>query len=395
MKRIIAATLATLALQAGAQQAIWDQNPTTSPEVNPDGSVTFRLLAPNATTVEVNGDFMPVVITDTPQGPRSTRPAASLTNDGNGLWSYTSAPLDPELYNYWFLVDGLQITDPSNAFKVRDTNITFDYFIVDGAQSELYQVHDVPHGTLSQIWYPSATAGTPRRMTVYTPAGYEAGTDRYPVLYLLHGMGGDETSWSQQGRAAMILDNLIASGQAEPVIVVMPNGNISMQAAPGETSAGLVQPTTKLPHTMDGLFEEAFPEIVSFTDSVFRTVPAKQARAVAGLSMGGFNAMGISRQYPGDFDYVGLFSAAIDRENGQSSPVFQDKDAKLASQFAAAPALYYIAIGNEDFLYDENKAYRAKLDTAGYKYVYVETDGGHIWRNWRKYLADFARRLFK
>ena len=146
---------------------------------------------------------------------------------------------------------------------------------------------------------------------------------------------------------------------------------------------------------MDGLFEEAFPEIVSFTDSVFRTVPAKQARAVAGLSMGGFNAMGISRQYPGDFDYVGLFSAAIDRENGQSSPVFQDKDAKLASQFAAAPALYYIAIGNEDFLYDENKAYRAKLDTAGYKYVYVETDGGHIWRNWRKYLADFARRLFK
>ena len=187
------------------------------------------------------------------------------------------------------------------------------------------------------------------------------------------------------------------AGKATPMIVVMTNGNISMEAAPGEGSEGLTVPSMGLPKTMEGSFEAAFPEIVTFIDKTFRTQANKKGRAIAGLSMGGFHSCNISREYPTMFNYVGLFSAALGVTDPSISPIYQNADEKLNVQFNAKnrPALYYIAIGDTDFLYKANTEYRAKLDQLGYPYTYLETDGGHIWRNWRKYLADFAPKIFK
>lgn len=383
--RIITLSLSILlAVAASAQQALSSVPNTTSPEVHPDNTVTFRLYAPNAQNVEISGDFIP---SGTP---------VSLTKEENGVWVHTTpAPLAPELYSYTFTVDGMKTNDPSNVYLVRDIASLSNIFFIDGEESALYQVHDVAHGTVARCWYNSPSLGMDRRLTVYTPAGYEKSTDRFPVLYLLHGMGGDEEAWCTLGRATQILDNLIAQGKAKPMIVVMPNGNAALPSAPGESAAGLTVPTTKLDKTMDGSFEAAFPEIVDYIDSNYRTIPSKNGRAIAGLSMGGFHSLHISKQYPDMFDYIGLFSAAILPREASPSPIYDDFDGKLAVQFAKHPALYWIAIGNTDFLYDYNVEYRARLDAKGYPYTYRESSGGHIWKNWRIYLSEFVPMLFR
>jgi enterochelin esterase family protein len=363
-----------------AQEALWSGFATGSPIINEDNSVTFRLEAPKAVKVQVKGDFLP-------DG------SAELTVQ-NGVWEYTTAgPVAPELYSYCFVMDGQRIADPKNIHQVRDVGTISNIFLIGGDRADYYRVQDVPHGTVSKVWCHISTLGVDRRMTVYTPAGYESSSRRYPVLYLLHGMGGDEEAWTSLGRAAEILDNLIAEGRAEPMIVVMPNGNAAMQAAPGESSTGLIAPEFNLPHTMDGLFESSFMDIVKWVDRTYRTRANKQSRAIAGLSMGGFHSMTISRANPDAFAYVGLFSAAT--EPFKSAEVYENADAKLAAQFAKKPALYWIGIGRDDFLYDANTIYRAKLDDNGYRYTYYESDGGHCWRNWRVYLTEFVPLLFK
>ena len=278
---------------------------------------------------------------------------------------------------------------------IRDVSSVTNVFIIGGERADLYKVNAVPHGTLSKQWYHSTTLGIDRRLTVYTPAGYETSGKRYPVFYLLHGMGGDENAWSELGRAAQILDNLIAQGKAEPMILVMTNGNAALEAAPGESSLGYVAPTMNLPKTMEGSFETHFPEVVKFIDKNYRTKANKKNRAIAGLSMGGFHSMHISKQYPDLFNYVGLFSAAIMPNEGTKSPIYEDIEGKLAIQFAKKPALYWIAIGKADFLYKANEDYRKLLDEKGYPYEYFETGEGHIWKNWRIYLSEFAPKLFK
>ena len=355
--------------------------------MNEDNSVTFRLFAPEAGRVTVTGDFI--------AGKDGGWGTAEMTEADGGVWTWTSGPLATELYSYAFNVDGLQMTDPSNVFLMRDVRSIMNIFIVPGERGDLYSVNDVPHGTVSKVWYHSRSLGTDRRMTVYLPAGYEdSGTRRYPVLYLLHGMGGDEDAWPTLGRAAQILDNLIASGKAEPMIVVMPNGNAALPSAPGEGPSGFVQPASDLPKTKDGSYEASFPEIISYVDSHYRTVRKPSGRAIAGLSMGGFHSFHISKEYPGTFGYVGLFSAAVRSLEDSSNPIYSDSDAKLAAQFRAGVSLYYIAIGEDDFLYEENRVLRSYLDSHGYPYEYHESSGGHIWRNWRVYLADFVQKIF-
>lgn len=384
------------AVSAAAQQALWGIPTIISPEVRGDKTVTFRLNAPAAGRVQVTGDFLPTEKIKTPFGEFDGPGYADLKKNGKGVWEFTTtAPLDPELYSYTFVVDSLKMTDPSNVYQIRDVGSVTNVFIIPGGRGDLYSVNDVPHGTVSKVWYKSPSLGMDRRLTVYTPAGYEDGKDRYPVLYLLHGMGGDENAWSELGRAAQILDNLIAQGKAQPMIVVMPNGNASQQAAPGETSEGLKAPTTQLPKTMDGSFEASFPEIVNFIDSNYRTIPQKASRAIADLSMGGFHSLHISKEYPDMFDYVGLFSAAILPNQSVQSPIYADFDAKLKRQFDRKPALYWIAIGDKDFLYDANSQFRKTLDAKGYPYEYLETGDGHIWKNWRIYLSEFAPKLFR
>ena len=404
MKRItLFAAALLLGVSAHAQQALWGGPQVESPVINADGTVTFRYQAPKAVKVEVTGDFLPTVTQEVDFGGNKMTvdlPGVGVLKEGqNGVWEYTTPfKVAPELYNYTFRVDGNTVIDPNNVFVNRDVASLTSVLLVPeaGARSDLYAIHRVPHGSVSKVWYPSATAGFDRRLTVYTPAGYENNPKaKYPVLYVLHGIGGDEDAWVTQGRATQILDNLIARGEAKPMIVVFTNGNISQEAAPLENSTGYTRPTMSLPQTMEGTFETSFPEIVKFIDSRYRTIAKKQSRAICGLSMGGFHTLNISLNYPDLFNYSGMFSAAIGVSDPSISPMYQDFDAKLATYFSKKPALLWIGIGKTDFLIQANNEFRSKLDAAGYPYKYMETDGGHIWRNWRIYLTEFVPLLFK
>lgn len=402
MKKILSlAAMLLIGASAFAQQNIFMGAGVESPVINEDGTVTFRYQAPKAIRVQLTGDFLPTQKMETQFGTFETAGIVDLKEGQNGVWEYTTDfKVAPELYNYSFTVDGkANQLDPNNVFVNRDVASLTSLLLVPGDRADLYAIHRVPHGTVSKVWYPSKTAGFDRRMTVYTPAGYENNTKtKYPVLYVLHGIGGDEDAWVTQGRATQILDNLIASGKAVPMIVVFTNGNISQEAAPLENSTGYNRPTMSLPQTMEGTFESAFGEIVSFVDSHYRTIAKKQSRAICGLSMGGFHSLYITLNNPDMFNYTGLFSAAIgtgSEERATHKEIYENMDGKLATYFSKKPALFWIGIGNTDFLYNANKELRAKLDAAGYPYQYMETDGGHIWRNWRIYLTEFVPKIFK
>ncbi len=397
MKKQLIITLLSIFLvgiSANAQEAIFRAQQIISPEINADNSVTFRLHAPNAKSVQVTGDFLPTVKVTTPRGEMDGPGKAELVKDENGVWAFTTGPLKPELYGYSFGMDGFSTTDPGNPFLIRDVASVTNVFIVGAGQADLYRTNDVAHGTVARRWYDSPGLGMDRRLTIYTPPGYESSTDKLPVLYLLHGAGGDEEAWIALGRTAQIMDNLIAQGKAKPMIVVMPNGNVIQDGAPGEGSEGFYKPTFMVAKTMDGTYEGNFMDIVKFVESNYRVQPDKAHRAIAGLSMGGFHTLHISRYYPNTFDYIGLFSAAIMPREDATGKVYSDFDASLKTQMENNYTLYWIAIGKTDFLYDANKEFRTKLDGMGMKYDYVESEGGHIWRNWRVYLTQFAPQLF-
>ena len=379
-------TLAVLMLattQAMAQEAIFERRDQGSPRFNDDGTVTLSLRAPDATRVDIVGDCVENM-------------HAQLTKDGD-RWSYTSPVLFAELYNYRFYVDGVETLDPSNIERSRDVRSFMSTFIVSrevGDQGYLYANHDVAHGNMAQVWYDSPSLGLTRRMTIYTPAGYDKGKKKYPVLYLLHGAGGDEEAWPTLGRTQQIMDNLIALGKAEPMIVVMPNGNATDDASP--LLSGLSKKEKP-----KATFEEAFDDIINYVESHYKVKKGPKNTALCGLSMGGYHTFKISNLRPGRFAYIGLFSAAISMGRGNQAPV-QEQIAgnpafakQIADVFAAKPALYWIAIGKDDFLMQQNVSYRAYLDSQKFPYEYYESEGGHSWRNWRIYLSMFAQRLFK
>ncbi len=379
MKRAILTIVAVLlagVATLSAQQNLWQKEPLKSPEINADNSVTIRLYAPNAESVTLVGDFVD---------------NASMRCNAEGVWEYTSEPLASELYCYWFNVDGIDhVNDPANSYVMRDVGSQMNYFIIPGERGDLYAAQNVPHGTMAKVWA-KVSDGRERRMTIYTPAGYEGGKEKYPVLYLLHGMGGDEDAWSATGRVAEIMDNLIAAGKAEAMIVVMTNGCTQHVAAPGYSHEGMWRPY--MSGSMDGSFEAMFPSIVEWVDDHYRTKAKKSQRAIAGLSMGGFHAMQISKEYPTMFDYVGLYSAAIFRGK-EGIETYANLEAKLDRQFSEGVKLYWIAIGKDDFLYKENVRYRELLDSEGHPYTYRESEDGHIWRNWRIYLSEYSQLLF-
>ena len=392
-KALLSIALAFFAVSGFAQQALFSRNVVKSPEINADNTVTFRLHAPKAITVQLTGDCVDGVV--------------SMKEDSLGVWSYTTAKLEPELYSYSFIVNGMRMLDPSNIYQNRDVATWTSIFIISdqkGDKGDLYSVNMVPHGNLSKVWYESPTLKLTRRMTVYTPAGYDKGKN-YPVLYLLHGAGGDENAWSELGRAAQILDNLIAMGKAKPMLVVMTNGNPNTAAAPGEWDFGMYQPSmgggVQLPQAAASM-DESFMDVVNFIEKNYKVAKNKANRAICGLSMGGGHSFAISKRYPTTFDYVGLFSAAVSvGQWGDRTPLIDrmntnaEFNQQMAALFAAKPKLYWIAIGKTDFLYQQNADLRKWLDSKGYPYTYRETDGGHIWRNWRIYLSEFAQMIFK
>ena len=378
-----------------AQQQLGQRPRVQSPVINEDGSVTFNFYDPSAQKVSVNGDFE-----------QTRNQHLDMTKQDNGVWTVTTAPLAAELYSYSLTVDGQRFTDPANSYVNRDISTLSNIFIVSRSNDDkghLYSVNDVPHGTLSRVWYDSPTLGQQRRMTVYLPPSYD-GKKRFPVMYLLHGHGGDETAWGDLGRTSQIMDNLIAEGRCVPMIVVMPNGNPTCNAAPGWWHEGMYTPDGNAfnQRGAKASMEESFMDIVNYMDSHYQTIKKREARAVTGLSMGGGHTFGISRLYPETFDYYGLQSAACRMPKGvakgTAGPAAADADKfdkQMERLFASKPKLYWIAIGKDDFLMQMNTELRQYLDAHHYSYEYYENDGGHIWRNWRIYLTMFAQKIFK
>jgi len=429
MKRLLFLTL-IFAISSILSFAI---NNSASPVINPDNSVTFTYTNSDAEEVYVKGSFVPRKNIVGPLG-KSGKYEMIKEED---KWTFTTEPLASELYTYTFEVDEKEVRDPLNPKVTRDIADSLSYFVIKGGIADDYITKKVPHGTVKKVWYPSSLKGmNKRRMTVYLPAGYSSNKNkRYPVLYLLHGSGGDEDAWADGGRVVQILDNLIAEERCKPMIVVMPNGNVDLAAAPGADPQNPdVEPSANNTSSMLGDFESSFmDEIVKYVDNHYRTIPNKSQRAIAGLSLGGLHTLFISLNNPKAFDYVGLFSAqttnalgnksigtmqklgeawkdlkeslpfigggkvdkAISKYTSYDLVIYSDVEKKLKEQFATPPKLYYVACGKDDFVKKLNDDWRLKLHSGGYDFIYNETDGGHTWENWRKYLVDFLPRLFK
>ena len=378
--QLLAATL-LMASAVQAQQAIFERHDTRSPEFNADGTVTLRIKAPEAKKVDIIGDCI-------------ENGRGEMTQQ-DGVWTYTTKALPAELYSYRFYVDGVETQDAGNIERSRDVRSFMSTFIVskeEGDLGYLYQNHNVEHGDVSHVWYDSPTLGMKRRMSIYTPPGYDKGK-AYPVLYLLHGAGGDEEAWLTLGRMAQIMDNLIALGKAKPMIVVTPNGNASDDAGPLET--GIQNKSWP-----KASYEESFKDIMNYVAKHYKIKKGADNTALCGRSMGGYHTFRISMLNPGTFGYIGLYSAAVRLGRGQQKSLEQqfeenpEATAQMKALFAAKPHLYWIAIGKEDFLFQQNVELRYYLDKMQYPYEYYENEGGHIWRNWRIYLSMFAQRLF-
>mgnify|MGYP000864750047 FL=1 len=371
-------------IDVSAQEIQRQQNVrVVSPDIKSDNSVTFSLYAPEATNVTLNGSWMA-------QGTTGT-----FEKNSEGVWSITVGPLEPSMYHYNLIVDGVRAIDPGNPKAQRDGVNYASTLIIPGTGSEIFEVNNVPHGALSKVWYNSPSLGLYRRMYIYTPPGYEENNEKYPVLYLLHGGGGDEDAWSSLGRANYILDNLIAQGKAKPMIVVMTNGNSDQTAAITDRK---LAPTAGAMNTMAS---NVFPnslinDVMPYIEKNYRTINNKENRAIAGLSMGGLQTQIISANNPGLFDYMGVFSMGIQMELGEvTTNLIKSYDENLDKVKRNNYKLFYIAVGVEDFVYEGVKLLREKLDEHDFKYIYNETSGGHTWANWRNYLSDFAPRLFK
>ncbi|NDV95919.1 esterase [Dysgonomonas sp. 521] len=403
MKKIlILSAIMLIHVATFAQQALWGGAPVISPEIHNDNTVTFRLKAPGATNVQITGDFLPTQKMDTPYGQFDAPGVAELTQK-DGVWEFTTPePLASELYSYTFIVDGLQINDPGNIMMKRDVASITNLFIIKGEKGNLYSVNTIPHGTVARRWYNSPTLKEERRMTIYTPPGYESGNQSYPVFYLLHGSGGDEEAWIALGRTAQILDNLIAQGKAKPMIVVMPNGHTQNTASPEETNRAYTPAMGGGPREAVASMEDSFGDIMKFVEANYRVKGGKANRAIAGLSMGGMHSSAISAQYPNTFDFVGIFSApplasmmAMGNPNAEDVQKAQDEFVKkLEVQKKNGFKLYWIACGTTDFLYKGVVDSMKKMDEIGFKYTYRESGGGHTWDNWRIYLTEFAPQLF-
>jgi enterochelin esterase family protein len=340
--------------------------PVISPEIQAD-SVTFRLRADYATYVKFSGSW--------------TGGQLEMRRGENNVWSIKLPLPSPEIYTYNFVVDGVAVNDPQNIQVQRDGTRFLNMLIVPGERTENY--NEAAHrGTVSHPWYDSKILGINRRLTVYTPYGYETNPkQKYPVLYLLHGAGGDEEAWSSMGRAAQILDNLIEKGLAKPMIVVMPNGN------PGQQAAGTLNIPTKQVTEQDAYVKSLVTEIVPFIEKNFRAIPKKDSRAIAGLSMGGGHTTRATILYPDVFDYICPLSCGI-RDSAEL-------DSQLQGIKKAGYKLYWVGCGTSDFAWPGTEVLDQALTRNGMQHTIYPSEGGHTWYNWRLYLNTFARLLFK
>ncbi len=410
MKTLAAATIGFFLFtgMVTAQAPTPGPAPILSPEILPDGRVTFRLLAPEATSVSVTGDW--------PGGIYST--TTPMAKDDKGVWSATVGPLKPEFWIYAFSVNGVAILDPRNINTRRNTARIENTLLIPGPESADYMVNAVPHGTVSLQWYASQAVAANRRTYVYTPAGYERGNERYPVLYLLHGGSGDEDAWFSCGRASQILDNLIAQGKAKPMIVVMPNGNITRIAAPDYVTAPPALPANQDPGRFTRFPESLVKDLVPFIDKTYRTRTDRENRAIAGLSVGGAQTMYSAFNNLDRFAWVAAFSggypvmpdvgidvppppnAASLKGPDIARSIDPEKFAALLPQLNSSAnarlRLLYISIGTADTLAATHAVVKRVLKEKGMKYTLMEFPGYiHEWPVWRVTLKDLLPRLFQ
>ena len=366
----LAASLVAAAL--GAQPGPRTPNDTLrSPVVAPDGRVTFQLYAPRATEVTLRTE-----------GPAPFE-NQKLTRNAEGVWSATFGPVAPDLYIYWFDVDGVVVRDPRNPSARVNLSTVRSFVDVPGTGAEFHAVRNVPHGAVATVWYHSRSLDLPRRMHVYTPPGYETSRARYPILYLLHGAGDDDESWLRPGRANFILDNLIAEGKAKPMIVVMTAGHVPNQSFQRTLSG------------QDRYRDDLLGDVMPYVESRYRVLPGRANRAIAGLSMGGYQTLTVGLTNLDKFSQLGVFSSGLFGDRGPEN--FEQANAALLKDPATRQRLrlLWIATGKDDFVMPATKGTLAMLDRNGIRYTYRETEGGHTWPLWRAYLREFAPLLFR
>ena len=372
-----------------------------SPEIHPDRTVTFRFYAPKSSEVTLNGSW-------------EGGTAIKMTKDDAGVWSATIGPMAPQLWGYWFLADGVKALDPSNGETQRDGNRYDNLLMISGPGSELWDFKDVPHGTLEQVWYPSPTLKQARRrMYVYLPPDYKDSTAKYPVLYLLHGGGGDEDAWTVMGRANIIMDNLIAAGKAKPMIVVMPNGNAAQTVSQGfgfgptparqqvtapapppiqaaQAAAGQQARPPQPPQPYEGSYPHSLvKDVIPYVEKYYRAIANKDNRAIAGLSMGGGHTITATNNNPGVFGWIGVFSS------GPRGGVDENMKKQLAAVKAGGVHFYWTGAGTTDMAREGTVNLEAAVKELGFKTSYKEIPGRHYWFLWRDFLGDYASVLFK
>lgn len=374
---LLLATVLLANLSPSQVHAQFQRGPNVvSPEVK-DDKVTFRILAPNATKILLSSSDMPGVM-----------PGVELKKGDEGIWEAT-VDAAPGYYRYNFNVDGISVIDPRNPSTSESVGNTWSLVGVPGA--EWMDTQDVPHGAVAQVTYHSSSLKRFRRMHVYTPPGYEKGEGTFPVFYLLHGAGDSDNSWTSVGRAAFILDNLIAAGKAKPMIIVMTAGHA------GPFRFGGPRPA------VDEFSEDFLNDVVPYIEKHYRVKTDRDSRALAGLSMGGAQTLNIGIPKLEKFAYLGVYSSGVfgivprpGAAANEGSTFEQDHAAILDNaELKKGLKLFWFGTGKDDFLVETSRATVAMLKKHQFDVVYEEGEGAHTWIVWRKYLHDFAQKLFQ
>jgi len=352
--------------------------PARSPQVAPDGTVTFHLAMPNAVKVELHLE-----------GAATPFPMEKGTD---GTWSVSVPKLPPQYYSYTFNVDGTSVLDPLNTPVKTSFFVDQSVFLVPGQPPMLWEPADVPHGALHQHFYQSKIVDTASQYFVYTPPGFDPRSKQsYPVLYLLHGYSDDPSAWTAMGKANVILDNLIAQGKAKPMIVVMPWGYGDMQMI----SRGWIawqDPQLVMNNFVkfsDALMQEVIPRV----KSEYPISGKREDHAIAGLSMGGGESVLVGLNHLDDFAYVGAFSSAVGKDNYAAS--FPEMTSLTSEQLNAKLKLIWVACGTEDGLFPNNQNFVNWLKEKGLRPSFNPTPGRHVWMLWRENLSAFAPLLFQ
>ena len=360
----------------------------TSPEILPDGRVTFRLGAPSAQSVVLGGEFVTQAnAIAVPPGDKTAgpRPEVTFTKGADGTWEGTTTrPIRPGAYRYFFVIDGATVVlDPRNVRTSPQRSNQNSLLVVPGDFSEH---RTVPHGSvLSQAFISQTLGGVERPVTIYTPPGYENDRRSYPVLYLMHGGGDHETSWVTNARMNDILDNLIAEGKARPMIVVMPMGQTPVN---GQLAQVMTSDPSKEPFVRDMM-----DDIIPWIDRTFRTIPNGANRAMAGLSMGGIQTLNTALNHLDAFDYVGVFGSGWFTQADRQW--FYDNKKDVIAKLNRELTVFDWSWGAVDFAKPGAVEITDYLKSQGVKLTTTENQGGHDWRTWRNDLHRFAQLIFR